>query len=219
MEQAEILVVDDDRVFRENLAEVLTRERFKVTLAPDGESAVRLAAEGPFDILLIDMVMPGMDGIAAIGKIRETDKNIKIILITAFATVDNAVEAIKKGADDYIQKPFKMDELIMTMRRVLEEAKFQIDLSKLKLDFTLGALANPIRRNTLLFIGSGQAVRLTDIAQKLEIEDHTKVLFHLKKLKETEIIEQREDKSYALTDGGRLMLDFLNILSKHLSVF
>ncbi|MBF0370268.1 MAG: response regulator [Magnetococcales bacterium] len=214
-----ILIADDDRDFRVNLAEFLRREGFTISQAGTGEEAVATLAKEKHDVLLLDMVMPGMAGIAAIGKIRETNKTIKIILVTAFATVDTAVEAMKKGADDYIQKPFRTDELLAIIRRALEEARFELDIKHLNLDFTLSSLANPIRRRTIQLIGSGEANRLMEIANKLAAPDHTKVLFHLKKLKESEIIAQREDKSYELTQSGQLMHEFLRILAQHISVF
>ncbi len=214
-----ILITDDDRAFRDNLSELLRRKGFLTTKAASGEEALQKLAEERYDVLLVDMVMPGMNGLATITRLRETNKTIKIILITAFATVDSAVEAIKNGADDYIQKPFKTDELIITIKRVLEEARFEIDVRNLNLDYTLHSLSNPIRRKAIHLIGNGDHVRLIDIANDLNIVDHTKVLFHLKKLKEAEIIAQTGDKSYVLTASGRLMLEFLWILSKHIAVF
>ncbi|MBF0625803.1 MAG: response regulator [Magnetococcales bacterium] len=214
-----ILITDDDREYRENLAEILVREGFGVATAGSGEEALARLREQRFQVLLLDMVMPGLDGITLISRIREGDKAIKIILITAFASVDSAVDAIKRGADDYLGKPFRMDELITTIRRVLEEARFEMDVKNLNLDATLSSLANPIRRQSIQLIGSGEAVRLMEIAGHLGVADHTKVLFHLKKLKEGDLVIQNADKSYALTRKGRLTLDFMGLLSRHIPVF
>ncbi len=211
-----ILIVDDDAAFRENLGDILRREGFAVTRLDSGLKALDWLEREKVDVILLDMVMPGMDGLTTLDRIRADNRYCKVIMITGFGSVDNAVEAMKKGADDYIQKPFKMEELIITIKRVLEEARFEISLRNLNLDFTFQSLANPIRRKTLQLIGGIDEMRLTDIVRALHVQDHTKVLFHLKKLKDSDIIIQNEDKTYALTDNGRQMLDLLKAVTQKL---
>ncbi|MBF0588992.1 MAG: response regulator [Magnetococcales bacterium] len=216
MTKKKILIVDDDAEFRENLGDVLRREGFAITRLGSAQKALERLADEIFDVILLDMVMPGMDGMTALDRIRSDNRHVKVIMITGFGSVDNAVEAMKKGADDYIQKPFRMDELIITIRRVLEAARFEVSLRNLNLDFTFQSLANPIRRKTLQLIGASQEMRLTDIVRALHVQDHTKVLFHLKKLKDSDIVSQNEDKTYTLTDNGRQMLELLSAVTKQI---
>ena len=138
-------------------------------------------------------------------------------MITAFATIDNAVEAIKKGASDYISKPFQIDNLDVTIRRVLEEAKFDVSAKNLGLDYTLSSLTNYIRREIIKLLHINKSLHLMKITRALEIEDHTKVVFHLKMLKESELIKQDKEKAYSLTKEGENALDCLKILESHLS--
>jgi ActR/RegA family two-component response regulator len=138
-------------------------------------------------------------------------------MITAFASVANAVDAIKKGASDYITKPFKIDELINTIRCSLEEAKFEADVKNLDMDQTISSLSNSIRREIIQLLGQNDEMRLMAITRKLKIEDHTKVVFHLRTLKESDLIQQSEDKSYSLTKEGKRVLKSLHILSNYIS--
>jgi len=94
-------------------------------------------------------MMPKETGIDALTEIKRLRPKIKVVMITAFASVEKAVDAIKKGASDYISKPFKIEDLLTTIRRVLEEAKFEACLNKLDIDHALHSLVNPIRRNIL----------------------------------------------------------------------
>ena len=88
-------------------------------------------------------------------------------MITAFATVENAVDAIKKGASDYISKPFRIEELLTTIRRVIEEGRFEEGITKLDLDYTLSSLANPIRRNILRLLNSRKRYVLWNLSESL----------------------------------------------------
>jgi len=103
------------------------------------------------------------------------------------------------------------------VKRALEEVRFEEGIKKLDLDYTLGSLTNYIRRNIIKLLSTGKAMRLMEVTKELEIEDHTKVVFHLKILKESGIIEQDKDKRYLLTKEGEKTLDCLKILENHLS--
>jgi DNA-binding response OmpR family regulator len=211
-----ILIVDDDTELRNNILEVLTDAGYQADGAASAKEAVAKIEANPFDVILLDYMMPRMNGIEALQAIRRLRPKAKVIMLTAFATIENAVEAIKKGASDYIPKPFKIDYLLTTIRRLLEEAKFEGSMMKLDFDQTLNALANPIRRNIIALLHEEENMRLMAITRKLGVDDHTKVVFHLKILKEAGIIEQGDEKSYSLTQEGLRAIEYLRKLEQYL---
>lgn len=212
-----ILIVDDDREFRSNLSEVLKDAGYDADEAQSARQAIEKMGDNEFDVVLLDFMMPKMSGMDALLELRKIQPRTKVIMITAFATVENAVDAIKKGASDYISKPFKIDELLTTIRRVLEEARFEEGRKKLDFDDTLSSLGNPIRRNILRLLCTKEVMRLMEITRDLGIDDHTKVVFHLRILKEAGIIEQNSDKLYSLTKEGATTLNCLKTLENYLS--
>jgi len=207
-----ILVVDDDKDMQGNIVEILEGADFTVDTADNGEEAVRLAAETMFDLVLLDLIMPGMGGMEALPMIKRECPNTKVIMITAFSTIDNAVEAMRKGADDYITKPFKINELMMAVKKCLEEAKFMDCKAVLAMDDTFNSLANSIRREILILVNRGGKLKFMDICRKLGIEDHTKVNFHLRVLKESNLIKQDERKYYLLSRSGKKAIDCLQVV-------
>jgi two-component system response regulator AtoC len=114
-----LLVADDDPVARDLLAEVLEREGYRVRAAGGGEECLRLAAEEPFDLALVDLRMPDLDGLAVLKRLAAVQPELPVLILTAFATIDTAVEAIAAGACDYLSKPFRMDEIRLVVRRTL----------------------------------------------------------------------------------------------------
>lgn len=140
----------------------------------------------------------------------------KVVMITAYATVENAVEAIRKGASEYIAKPFKIHELLTTVRRVLEEATFEENIKKLDFDQALSSVANPIRRIILKMIQEREQVPLMDIKRELGIQDAAKVDFHVRILKEAGLIGQSHEKNYSLTPEGIKTLDCLKTMEQML---
>jgi len=115
-----ILVVDDDKLVNEFVEETLTRSGYDVTSSMSGEDAVELIDVEDFDLILSDVRMPRMDGIELLKRIRKTSPATMVIMITAFGTVKNAVEAMKIGAHDYILKPFSPEELELTVKKALD---------------------------------------------------------------------------------------------------
>jgi DNA-binding NtrC family response regulator len=114
-----ILIVDDELSVRSSLGEWFQEDGFQVETAEDGEAALRAMDRGPYDIVLLDLKMPGMDGIAVQKRVREIDPEATIIILTAFASVQTAVEALKLGAFDYVTKPVDPDELSNLVRNAL----------------------------------------------------------------------------------------------------
>ncbi len=113
-----LLVVDDDQSLREFLEIFLAKEGYKVDSSDSGEKALELVKQSRYDLVITDVKMPGMDGVELLKKLKIIDATLPVILITAFASLDTAVDAMKEGAWDYLTKPFKIEEL----REVIEKA-------------------------------------------------------------------------------------------------
>jgi len=121
-----VLAVDDEEPFRRLLKKELTRKGFYVDVAAECETALGMLKETVFDVLLLDIVMPGVDGISLIRKLRRDPFCPAIIVLTGKATVETAVEAMKYGAYDYLTKPYKLDELVIVISRAYEFGKMSI---------------------------------------------------------------------------------------------
>jgi DNA-binding NtrC family response regulator len=118
-----ILVIDDEEIMREILETLLAREGYDVRLAPTAAAGLDLVRSMPFDAAIVDVMMPGMDGISALDEIKKIDDDLPVLMITAFASVENAIAAMKRGAFDYITKPFKNDEVLVVLRNALAQRR------------------------------------------------------------------------------------------------
>jgi two-component system response regulator PilR (NtrC family) len=125
MQKEKILVADDEKSMREFLEIMLRKEGYRVTLASNGEEAVRWAEREIFDLALLDIRMPKVDGLSALKKIKTLSPETVVIVITAFASADTAIRAMKEGAYDYITKPFKVDEIKLIIRNALEKKNLE----------------------------------------------------------------------------------------------
>ena len=117
---ASILVVDDERAIQDTLAWCLENDGHGVRTAGSGEEAMGFMAGEGFDLIISDIIMPGLSGVDLLRKVHVLQPQTLFVLITAFATVETAVEALREGACDYIVKPFKLDEIRLRVRRLLE---------------------------------------------------------------------------------------------------
>mgnify|MGYP002639558564 CR=1 FL=1 len=127
-----IFVVDDERIIRVTLADELRDEGFEVIeFAHAGPALIQLKTEKP-DIVITDLKMPDIDGIEFLGKIKQIDQNIFVVLMTAFSTVSNAVEAMKLGAYDYVEKPFDNEKMLIIIKRIMELQQVKNENKELK---------------------------------------------------------------------------------------
>jgi DNA-binding NtrC family response regulator len=127
-----ILVVDDELIVRESLSKWFKEDGFRVDSAENAAAALRKLQAGPWNIMLVDIKMPGMDGIELLQRVRQTNKDVVVIVITAFATVDTAVKALKEGAFDYITKPIDPDYLDHMVDKALQQQLLVRENQKLK---------------------------------------------------------------------------------------
>ncbi|PWU25042.1 MAG: two-component system response regulator [Candidatus Rokuibacteriota bacterium] len=115
-----ILIADDDPTALELLAEVLSGEGYRIRTASGGKECVSLAEGSPFDLAIVDLRMPELDGLQVIRRLASVQPGMPVLILTAFATIDTAIEAIREGAYDYLSKPFRMEQLKVVVQRTLE---------------------------------------------------------------------------------------------------
>ena len=120
-----ILVADDEQSMREFLDIMLKKEGYKVSLASNGEEVIKLIEKDIFDLVLMDIRMPRLDGISTLKKIKAISPETIVIMITAYASADTAIKAMKEGAYDYITKPFKVEEIKLIIKNALEKKNLQ----------------------------------------------------------------------------------------------
>ena len=143
-ETARILVVDDERVIREILAEFLTLEGFSVHTVEDGEKALTELRLRPYDLLITDLKMPKLSGLQLLEKIEQERLGVLTVLMTGFGTVETAIEAMKKGAYDYLLKPFKVEEVIHVVERALYRQRLQTENIRLREALTIYKVSEAI---------------------------------------------------------------------------
>ncbi len=127
-----VLVVDDEEIMREILDALLTREGYTVRLASSGAEGLDIAREVPITAAVVDVMMPGMDGLTVLDELKKIDDDIAVIMITAFASVETAIAAMKRGAFDYVTKPFKNDEVLLVLRNAVERGQLVAENRALK---------------------------------------------------------------------------------------
>jgi DNA-binding NtrC family response regulator len=175
-----ILIVDDEEVLRDVLDAVLRREGFDIVLAASGEEALSKLDGEEIDLVILDVMLPGISGIDTLRAIRISNPALPVIVITAFSSIDGAIEAMKQGAFHYIPKPFKNEEVVITVNKALEQRRLSTENERLKAELTekysysniigksetmrkvfdLIRLAAPSRSNILIFGESGTGKEL-----------------------------------------------------------
>ena len=141
-----ILVVDDEKVIRNGCHEILTQEGFEAILAEDGELGLKMIEEEHFDVILLDLMMPGLSGFDVLSHVKELHPDTSIIVITGYATIENSIEAMKKGAFDFIPKPFSPDQLRVVVSKAIEHTGALKDIAneKSRMRVLINLLANGV---------------------------------------------------------------------------
>jgi DNA-binding NtrC family response regulator len=120
---ARILIADDEEIVIRSCLRILDGDDFQVEAVQDGREALRKIEENPYDVMILDIMMPNMDGLEVLRRVKETHPNLDVIMITGLSQIDTAVQAMKLGAFDYISKPFEPDELKLVVQRALERRR------------------------------------------------------------------------------------------------
>jgi len=132
MAQEKILVIDDELFVRELLQEFLSKEGYRVSLAESGEKAINLVKFNPVEIALIDLKMPGMDGISTLKEIKKIAPDTIAIILTGYPTIETSIEALRSGAYDYVVKPFKLNDLKNTIEKAINEYRLKSEIGELR---------------------------------------------------------------------------------------
>jgi DNA-binding NtrC family response regulator len=165
-----ILVVDDEEIQANIIADILEKEAYKVKKAYTGEEALKILSKGNFSVLLVDLKMPGIGGIGLLKAVKEKGLTANLIIMTAYGTIDTAVEAMKAGAFDYIRKPFNTDELLLN----IDKAVKSYDLYNQNIN--LREELKTIRNGTRL-IGSSEGIKIVnELIDKVAVSDTINVL-------------------------------------------
>jgi len=132
MSKGKILIAEDDPHLRKVLASELEGEGYETQGAADGRRALESLAETPVDLILTDLVMPGIDGLELLRRVKNLDTELPVVLMTGFGGVDTAVAALRSGAFDYLTKPLRLDELLVVIERALERSRLRREAAELR---------------------------------------------------------------------------------------
>ena len=149
-----ILIVEDEKKVSGFIKKGLEEETYAVDVAHDGEEGLHLAIEGYYDLIILDLMLPKMDGLEVLSELRKGKKDVPILLLTAKDTVEDRVTGLNKGADDYLTKPFAFSELLARVRVLLRRGKAEVKTELQIADLSLNLVSHKVSR------GSGE-VELT----------------------------------------------------------
>lgn len=163
-DEINILVVDDEKIIRDGSERILTREGWRAETAENGERGLELINSNGFEILLLDLMMPGINGIEVLKRAKEIKPDLLVIVITGYATIENAVGAMKNGAYDFIPKPFTPDQLRIVVRRALDKINLQREAKLLRIERekSLQDVANEKSRTLTIINYMADGVLVTD---------------------------------------------------------
>jgi DNA-binding NtrC family response regulator len=165
-----IMIVDDELIVRESLTKWFRQDGYRVESAEDANHALKLMNEGPWDLALLDIKMPGMSGLDLQKRLKEIDKNTSVIMITAYASVESAVQALKEGAFDYVTKPIDPEHLSHLVTNALKQRKLVEENVQLREQISDIAKANEI-------VGESQQVqKVIELAKTVSKTDTTVML-------------------------------------------
>jgi signal transduction histidine kinase len=187
--EIKVLVIDDEEIVRESCLRILSSQGYTIETAPNGEAGLELLKSFLPDLVLVDLKMPGMSGFDVLEKIYAFDATIVTIVITGFATVSSAVEAMKKGTFDFIPKPFQPDELRLVVRRGLERRKLVLETISLRNEKEMlrehfAAIVSHELKSPLGAVQQNLYTLAEELSGKIDDEDEKKIDRLQKRIKE-----------------------------------
>ncbi len=141
-----ILIVDDERSLLEQLQQILSRERYIVETAADGESALDKLFESSFDLIILDIMMPKIDGLTVLENVRRAGINTPVLMLTARGDIEDRIKGLDLGADDYMPKPFSLDEVLARIRALLRRSGSQAEPVLKILDLRLDTVSREVTK-------------------------------------------------------------------------
>ncbi|WP_457556266.1 response regulator [Candidatus Pyrohabitans sp.] len=206
---SKILIVDDDRHTTGVLEKALRRSGFDVVTAESAADGINMLIEENPDLVLLDLVLPDMGGLRALDEISRLSPETRVIIISAFPSISDVVEAMKLGACDVLVKPFNVEELISIVKKTLEEARLERRIEAKISDTVIKALSNPIRKSIAFYLLYAGLSRFSEIARNIQMDDPSKLSFHLRVLMDAGIISKNRAGQYSLTGNGRAIVERL----------
>ena len=192
LEGMHILVVDDEKIIREGAERILKKEGWKTTIAESGEHGLELIKDNEFQILMLDLMMPGISGMEVLKNVREIQPGLLVIVITGYATIENAVEAMRNGAYDFIPKPFTPDQLRIVVRRAIDKINLEreAEILRMEREKSLQDIANEKSKTLTIINHMADGVLVTDqngyivlnnpaVTRMLELEEESPLGKHL----------------------------------------
>jgi len=172
-----VLVIDDEPGIREMLSRELTLEGYEVQTATDGVDALEQVRKGKFQLAVCDLNMPKLTGLEVLDAFRDSDPDMEVIMMTGYATVETAVQAMKKGAYDFVQKPFSLDELLMLVEKALEKQNLKLTMAVYEASrlifrsITLETLLPLVAQLSLKILGAEDAsIMIADDSGRLQVK-------------------------------------------------
>ena len=164
LEALHILVVDDEKIIREGAERILIKEGWKTTIVESGERGLALIKNDTFQVLLLDLMMPGISGMEVLQEALQMQPDLLVIVITGYATIENAVAAMKSGAYDFIPKPFTPDQLRIVVRRALDKIRLEREAALLRSERerSLQDIANEKSKTLTIINHMADGVLVTD---------------------------------------------------------
>jgi|Deesub1362B_J571_1020462.scaffolds.fasta_scaffold01217_7 DNA-binding response OmpR family regulator len=204
-----ILIVDDDRHTTSVLEKALHRQGFEVVTAESATEGISKLTETQPELVLLDLVLPDMRGLEALDEIKRISPDVRVIIISAFPSIGDVVEAMKLGASDFLVKPFNVGELVSIVKKTLEEARLERKVEAKLSDAVIKALSNPIRKKIALYLLHAGARRFSEVARSTEMDDPSKLSFHLRVLIDAGIVSKNRTGQYQLTSEGVAIVERL----------
>jgi two-component system sensor histidine kinase/response regulator len=161
--QERAIVIDDDEIMLLSCSEILTRAGFKVETFANGEDGIRRIQEAPAALLFVDLKMPKIDGMEVIRRVRQIDPSMVIVVITGYATIATAVDAMKEGAYDFLPKPFTCDEFTLIVNRGIERWRLARDSERLRLE------KEEVQRRFVTFVSHQLKTPIVAVKQYLDV--------------------------------------------------
>ena len=164
MDALRVLIIDDEKVIRDGVERSLAGKNYQIAKAESGEVGIEMIEQNGYDVVLLDLMMPGIDGFGVLEWIKENRPHIEVIVITGFATVSKAVTAMKEGAFDFVGKPFTPDYIRIVVERAVEKISLEAEARKLREEriLTLEAIQNEQSLLKTVFGCMVEAVLITD---------------------------------------------------------